>query len=417
MKFKIVYITLLSFLFSLIIENPLAFANNQKIINLKNFKLFNEKILPKSKIEMVKAIDQHLIIAGIFTKKSKQHLFVAKLDNQLKLDSNFAKKGILHLKLSAQDKLFGLAVDDQKRIYLSGSTLHKKKEKSYLIRLSKEGEIDKKFGKDGFFYLDLGVRNEVHFLKINQHNEAFITGFYEENNLTHGFITKINSQGNLDLSFADQGIYKLKNSSLDRLFGLSMDQNYLYAAGATKIDSSEQIIVVSLNKKGDLNKNFGERGIKIIPLSPYQNIAAAIINHQNSIYLTGFSTQSLNNTDAFVAKMNLNGVMDLGFGKNGIKLFDLYQKIDNAHALSIHNENLWISGEFHSTLKRSYHPDGILLIKLSLYHSNLDEIYTITKNLKAPIGINSMDIDKNGTIWLGGFSEKHFTLAGINELK
>lgn len=138
---------------------------------------------------------------------------------------------------------------------------------------------------------------------------------------TDGFVARVNTNGSLDTSFNNTGIFQF-NSSYDRrdyFFDVKVKNNYIYAFGSsrtTTASTSATSIIVRLNMNGSVDTSFGTNGVAFLS-SETSFAMRAVIDDAGVMYLMSYNVP-VSGRQYFVTKVNANGSVDTTFGVNGI---------------------------------------------------------------------------------------------------
>ena len=129
-----------------------------------------------------------------------------------------------------------------------------------------------------------------------------------------GLIAKVDSNGELDTAFANEGIYYTGESGDRFETGMVLDDGTIFAAGINAgggVDNNG--LVVKLDSNGDPLVGFGTSGRLVINYGG-DDIFYAIAPTQDGL---GFLLGGKSDSDVLVSKHLLNGSLDTDFGTNG----------------------------------------------------------------------------------------------------
>lgn len=226
-------------------------------------------------------------------------------------------------------------VDDQGRVYITSPN-------DFIIRLNNDGKWDSSFAKQGRFDI---VREMIYNHNLNivsvgkpfsvfaKDKKVFIIGVFSVKTKMGIsdwiYILRLNNDGNVDKSFGDNGkvIISGDEYSSYELTSTSMDeQGNIYIAYQRKIfrkRSNVHIIpvVVKLNIDGKIDKEFGEKMIKIL-LAKIQKkefkFLCLFVDKEGKIYITGFlDYHEPNENKIFILKLNNDLTLEGNFGNEG----------------------------------------------------------------------------------------------------
>lgn len=197
----------------------------------------------------------------------------------------------------------------------------------YLAQYNENGTIDTTFGTSGRKNIDVGpsitmtVGNAIY----TSDNKIFIatTSYLSDGDFN---ITKCNKFGELETAFGGTGIITYDGMGYDQGAKINLrSDGKLLLSGNSNVNPAngtyKQYVQMLINLDGTLDTTFGTNGKVLTNLATNntQVINDMYLLTDNSILITG-SLLFTNSTiyDGFVAKFNVNGILDTSFGTNGI---------------------------------------------------------------------------------------------------
>lgn len=407
-----------SFLLFIIWTSSGLAKTSSKIISLSpsEIHLIQNKISKKSRIETIRAgKNGDIFAAGSFQKNKKTNIFLTKIKNG-NFATDFGKKGIFKIKLSKKDQIFGIDQDKNGNIFVAGYLTFKSNRIAFVIKLDETGKLDTTFGKNGFFLTKKYRNSEFHFLRVDSLNRPVMVGYFSNKSKVNGLVMRLDSSGKPDHTFANKGFFEWNHSKIDRFFSLTISHDQILVTGSTWIQNqNENCMILKLNTNGMLDNRFNHTGLIVFNSGPKQDICSAITTQNDQIYVTGFHTVASKKTNIFLGGIDQSGKPL--WNQKGQLDFDYYGGIDTAHGISVFNNEIIISGEYHKFKKNSFFPDGFALLKISLESLEAKKYEFHIPNQNGPYGIHGMTIDSSGKIWLGGYIKNKFTLAGLSLLE
>ncbi|MBB1275920.1 Ig-like domain-containing protein, partial [Pseudoalteromonas sp. SR43-3] len=238
--------------------------------------------------------------------------FVAAIDEQATLFSNFADVGYLAFDtISAESDdqsmhVLQLSNGPQVGKYILASTAKSNSiTKLVLTRFTSTGAIDTSFSESGHkeIAIDLSVPN----IALVEHNSGslFIAGSKSKTDGEEGFIAKVDQNGDLDTSFASDGIYSTSISGAEKLnlTDLALHDGNVVAVGSVVIADTPSSFIMMLDSDGTLDDDFGSNG-KIIgtPFEYYENVFIS----DDSIFIGGKSVSGAS-SELIALKLDSDG--------------------------------------------------------------------------------------------------------------
>jgi len=192
-------------------------------------------------------------------------------------------------------------------------------ERSYLIRLTQEGNVDNTYNDKGFADIPFGDD----FMRIESLTPydktwgTWIVGGYKD---PTGLITRVDDNGHVDRTFGVDGFYLNTSRAGSRLYGTFVDQQQkVIVAGVDESgggDLADDGLVFRLDAKGALDESF---------IQTHKNVDGQRTVLQwidatgtgGDVWVAGFVVSASNSLYGFLARYLPNGVPDESFGDRG----------------------------------------------------------------------------------------------------
>lgn len=247
------------------------------------------------------------------------------------------------------------------------------------------------------------------------------------------YVLKLNSNGALDKSFGNNGVFSIENIAGDYFYpdagrSIYVDRNgKVYVCGEA---GKHSLFVLRLNNKGGLDPSFANYG-KFV-LDSLDNVSDSSISaysfcldNKNRIYVTGGTYSSKNKAYCpYILRLNSNGKIDNTFGNKGKVIFDNIFKEGNeskGRAVCVDaNGKIYIAGKGIEKQKESNDSD-VFIIRLN-EDGSIDKSFG--DNGKVIIdsigGKNTTDdaysihVDNKGKIYVAGESKDSMFVVRFN---
>ncbi|MBB1304107.1 Ig-like domain-containing protein [Pseudoalteromonas sp. SR43-5] len=250
-------------------------------------------------------------VAGVNDDSSTKP-FIAAIDSQATLFSNFETSGYStfnNLVDATNDEsmnVLQLSNGPQVGKYILASTAKSNSiTKLVLTRFTSTGAIDTSFSESGHkeIAIDLSVPN----IALVEHNSGslFIAGSKSKTDGEEGFIAKVDQNGDLDTSFASDGIYSTSISGAEKLnlTDLALHDGNVVAVGSVVIADTPSSFIMMLDSDGTLDDDFGSNG-KIIG-TPFEYYESVFIS-DDSIFIGGKSVSGAS-SELIALKLDSDG--------------------------------------------------------------------------------------------------------------
>ena len=207
-----------------------------------------------------------------------------------------------------------------------------------LTVFTSDGLVDITFGTNGYLTFNIGNDNYSYADKAVQLNDGKIVfcGTYTSNttNDDNAFVAKINLDGSLDNSFANNGIFTLDLNTATSLYSYDSAINLAVSSegkigivGFTATDTYYDYLFFVLQTNGSLDPTFSNNGIFIWDHNGDANTLFSIASQEDGKWLVSGDYFSPNGAETegkfYVSRFTVNGNLDATFGINGTITFDI----------------------------------------------------------------------------------------------
>lgn len=197
-----------------------------------------------------------------------------------------------------------------------------------LARLNSDGSLDDGFGDGGIIKLYIGTTHLdiIYSLLIQPDGKILAAGtsYSDHNGLF--VVTRFNSDGTLDNSFSGDGITTTDiYDDTEVIFSITRQSDgKILAGGYTFKDEIPEYALVRYNENGDIDESFGDDGIVVISIgTDFDLITSVIIQPDNKIIASGYSSDFDSDTDISIARFNPDGSLDYSFSGDGTLRTDI----------------------------------------------------------------------------------------------
>jgi uncharacterized delta-60 repeat protein len=233
---------------------------------------------------------------------------------------------------STYDKIHGVTVDSSGQVVLAGiSSSFITGSQFAVARLNADGSKDTGFGSGGETTIRYGTgytQDTASGLALDAAGRIVVVGTTNNSAMGTGpdfAVTRLNSNGSLDTSFASGGKTTIDfgsggGYSLDSAAGVALDASgRIVIAGTSFLNSSQDFAVARLNSDGSLDGSWGAGGKTTMHVGPSYSadVARGVAIDPAGRIAVGGST-GFGGTSAFaVALFQPNGCPDVDFGTGG----------------------------------------------------------------------------------------------------
>jgi uncharacterized delta-60 repeat protein len=280
-------------------------------------------------------------------------VLVARLNADGSLDATFAGDGSTTIDFGGYfDGATALVILADSRIMVSGyrgffdDNAATNIDDFAVARLNSNGSLDTSFADDGITTLDLGSDSDrASAMALQVDGKILVAGTTNGNYA----IVRYSSNGTLDTSFDGDGIL-LPGFNNTGLSGLAVqpDGRIVLATGSyQQITGGYDFLAARLNSDGSFDPSFSDDGIATIDLGTSRDIAMDVALQVNGrIVLIGSSQANFETNTAFVvARLNADGSVDTTFSDDGVATADFGPRFDVATSLAVQGDgNIVVAG-------------------------------------------------------------------------
>jgi len=285
--------------------------------------------------------DGKILLSGISEIDSNEDIIVVRYMSNGQLDEEFGIDGKFCLNISNfSDRCYGMALDDDDNIFLTGFTYNDNFEsKGIVVKLNINGIIDSTFANNGIWISDIpDSREDFREILLQNDGKILIAGTIDFiGQSTSSAIIRLNSDGSLDSNFGQDGIASVEVPISYNPRFAKLNSNMEIVAGGFSLESTASLVMVKFDQQGDISTSFGNNGI-VIENSAFDEFSRDIaIQADNKIVVaTGITNNS--GRDFGLTRYNNNGLIDNEFGINGRVSTDFLQTSNTAHSVLIQSD-------------------------------------------------------------------------------
>lgn len=294
--------------------------------------------------------DDKIVAVGysISSNTNNEDLTLVRFTKNGILDKSFGNGGLVVTEISNQKEICeAVAIQPDGKIICVGTTQHDPNFDIFLVRYDEYGQLDYYFGQGGIVITDINSGHDiVKSLAIQKDGKLIVAGFtYSKDNFSM-ILLRYDTNGNLDSTFGKNGI-AITNiySSIGKLDLAIQNDGKIILVGPSKVNNTHHFTVLRFNTNGSLDNSFGKNGITQTIIGDFSEAESVALDSYGNIVVAG--TTGLENEDFVVAMYSQNGILDPGFGLNGITQVNFNNNsVDRAHSLAIDSDgNIIVAGE------------------------------------------------------------------------
>ncbi|MEM1324215.1 MAG: T9SS type A sorting domain-containing protein [Bacteroidota bacterium] len=278
---------------------------------------------------IIEQVDGKFIVGGYARFSNKEQYVLIRILADGTLDSSFGVDGVATGSFSqssfAEDEIDALALMSDGRIVVAGRSYNGQDPDGFIACFNTDGSLNTDFGTDGFVLVRFDISppsEQITAMVIDAEDNIIVggtvaTGFNTER---AQFLRKIKSDGEVDLSFGDEGSVVL---AIDpdvaagmNTMALDNEGRILTAGGAFDFDEIDNdFFLTRYLPNGSADPAFGNDGLVILRRGSNEAVFDLQVGPTGDIFAAG-STGGFPSSFAIV-RLGNNGQQDLSFGDNG----------------------------------------------------------------------------------------------------
>lgn len=270
-----------------------------------------------------------IIVAGNNEFGNANDFVVMRYSIDGKPDQSFGNNGVVITNLRqyiSVDAVKKVAVQPDGKIIVVGMSVRSTNTDSDLamVRYNVNGQLDPTFGNNGIVFTTVGATNYniASDIKIQPDGKIVTTGTATINSTRYLIVCRYNTNGTLDNTFGENGIYTLDLHIMG--YGTSLDilsDGSILAGGYGKDNTIEyNFLLVKLDRNGKKDPLFGNNGIVLTSLGGNTSIMSDLQVLPNNKIITAGNVHFQDHArgeDVALVRYNSNGSLDNSFGNEG----------------------------------------------------------------------------------------------------
>jgi len=356
--------------------------------------------------------DGKLVVAGYSRIGSTDDFTLVRYNANGSLDSSFGTGGKVTTAVgTGNDYAYSVIQQADGKMVAAGYSRIGSTDDFTLVRYNANGSLDSSFGIGGKVTTPVGTSNDYAYSVIQQADGKLVAAGYSWfGSATDFALVRYNTDGNLDSGFGVGGIVTTNftgsgfGSSDDKAYSVIQQADGMLVAAGNSDSSNDNFALARYNLDGTLDTGFGTGGKVTTSISSSDNTAKSVLQQADGKLLAVGKTTNL--VDAVLVRYSLDGVLDTTFNTTGI----------------VTTDNTTSNDESHSVIQQA---DGKLVAVGSTFTGNLNYDFALARynpdgTLDTGFGTNgkvTTDIGTNFDIanWVIQQSDGKLVVAGYSE--
>ena len=247
-------------------------------------------------------------------------MFIAKYLPNGNLDPSFGDDGVITKQYIPGELTIGysVAIDRKNSIVVTGSTRYNNDKSSmFITRYLSDGTLDNNFDGVIFKQYTPGKDTFGQSVAIGINDTIVVTGTTVDNNdINSMYITRYLADGQIDLSFADNGVTKYTNNKFTGGVSVAIDSiGRIVVTGVTgESQTTNSMFITRYAPDGILDNSFSGGFItKEYTIGGVNTGFSVAIDNSDTIVVTGFTGVPGDTSSMFITRYYSNGNLDTSF--------------------------------------------------------------------------------------------------------
>ena len=264
-------------------------------------------------------------------------------------DESFGAGGVVVKDFGfGDDEAYSVAIQPDGKIVVAGYAYNGAEKQLLVARFLASGILDTDFHTNGLFTYGIGGENyEADALLIQDDGKIIVTGIGGSADSGDTYVLKLDADGYLDKTFADDGVRSLpfNGQVVSTALATEPGGSLTVMSSVASVAGDEQVVLARLTSGGTVDASFGDAGRKTVVVSGGFKAESMIGVDGSLLYIAGSAISGTTAT-ASVLRTTWAGELDSSFGADGsVTLFaDSEQSVANAVLYDSENKTVWLGG-------------------------------------------------------------------------
>lgn len=257
-------------------------------------------------------VDGKIIVAGTSQEESPlgSGFIITRYESNGAKDVSFGEEGFVKTFIQKNSIPYSGAIQPDGKIILAGVTSNSFLTGDFaMVRYLENGTMDNSFGSGGIVQTDLQSNNFNNIpltIVLDPDGKITLGGYADLTSIphmSHMGIVRYTTDGNLDESFGNNGIFELALGTKSHVTSMARQPNgkYLLSGSSNIIDSTETWLLARLDHQGKLDSTFGNQGFITTDLEGEIEFGTKVlIQNDSRILVAGFNNGGPNTYRDFV---------------------------------------------------------------------------------------------------------------------
>ena len=207
-----------------------------------------------------------------------------------------------------------IAIGANDEVTIGGSAFNGTNNGIALVRWDASGALDSSFGSSGVVNPINSIDTALGAIAIDDEGRTLATAFQIGPGARKFFVYRFNKDGTLDSTFGTSGIKAVALSANSSVCCIAIDSAKRIIVAGTANSPIYSAFVARFKSDGELDENFGEFGISMLPLSGDSSATGLTIDRHDRPIVVGSSEYGV----ATLTHLNIDGSLNNAVGYGGV---------------------------------------------------------------------------------------------------
>jgi uncharacterized delta-60 repeat protein len=270
--------------------------------------------------------DGKVVVAGSSNTGGDNNFALTRLGSNGLPDGSFGNAGLAGVDLGGNDVSRAVALQADGKVYAVGHSSAGANPYNFAIaRFGANGVLDQSFnGPSGWTLVDFQTSTDfTGSAALQQDGKLLVAGYNAPGGAGNNFeIARLNSDSLLDTSFAGDGTAAVDFGGIEGNGALALQRDgKVIVAGSSNAGGDEDFAITRLDSNGSLDTSFAGDGKAVVDFGAADVGQAAVMQPDGKILVAGYTVKGGNYAFA-VARLQPNGLADTTFAKEGKAVVD-----------------------------------------------------------------------------------------------
>ena len=288
--------------------------------------------------------DGKIVVAGFSAVSGGYDFALVRYTKTGALDKSFGSNGKVLTDLgSTGDFAYAVAIQKDGKIVVAGKSFASGSGDFAVVRYTKRGAVDTRFGSSGVVLTDIGSASNdgARALALQKDGKIVAAG---STNASGGYdfaLVRYTKTGALDTGFGPGGkVVTDLGGSNDGAYAVALQKDgEIVAGGDSNVNGSNDFALVRYTTAGAVDTGFGTGGQVVTDLGSSSSDCLSGIALQKDEKILAGGNNACNDKDFALARYTTTGALDTSFGSGGIALTDIgSSSSDYLYALALQQD-------------------------------------------------------------------------------